>query len=75
MGRACSTVEEKKTACSFMVAKPEGDRPRGRSKRRWIDNIKILERWYRVVWTGLIWYRIKTKGGFLQTPSGSIKYW
>jgi hypothetical protein len=42
MGRSCSTKrEEKRTACSTLVGKPERKRPIGRPKRRWVDNIKM----------------------------------
>jgi hypothetical protein len=34
----------------------------------------ILERWDRVVWTGLVWLRIGT-GEYGNEPSGSIKCW
>jgi hypothetical protein len=27
--------------CRLLIGKPEGKRPLGRPKRRWIDNIKI----------------------------------
>jgi hypothetical protein len=66
MGRACSTNGEKKTACRILVGKPEGKRPLGRPKRKWVDNIKmnIRERgWDGVI--GLIWLRIGTSGGLL----------
>jgi hypothetical protein len=40
MGGACSTNgREKKNACRMLVGKPEGRRPLGRPKRRWLDNI------------------------------------
>jgi hypothetical protein len=31
---------EKKTACRLLVGRPEGKRPLGRPRRRWVDNIK-----------------------------------
>jgi hypothetical protein len=47
---------EKRSACRILVGKPEGKRPLGRPKRRWVDTIKwILEIQIRVVWTGLMW--------------------
>jgi hypothetical protein len=32
---------EKRNAYRLLVGKPEGKRPLGRPRRRWIDNIKI----------------------------------
>jgi hypothetical protein len=52
------------------VGKPEGKRPLGRPRRRWVDSIKIDLReigWDSIVWTGLIWLRIGTSGGLLRT--------
>jgi hypothetical protein len=40
MGRACSTTGEKRNACKILVGKPEGKRPLGRPRLRWLDNIK-----------------------------------
>jgi hypothetical protein len=47
---------EKRNAYRLLVGKPEGKRPPGRSRRRWVDNIKIdhLEiSWGGVDWIGL----------------------
>jgi hypothetical protein len=41
MGRPCSTNGDKRNACRIFVGKPEGKRPLGRSRRRWVDNIKM----------------------------------
>jgi hypothetical protein len=35
------------------VGKPEGRRPLGRPRRRWVDNIKIDLR--EIVWDGVDW--------------------
>jgi hypothetical protein len=42
MGGVCST---KRKAYRLLVGKPEGRRPLGRSRRRWVDNIRtdVLE--------------------------------
>jgi hypothetical protein len=32
---------EKRNACNLLVGKPEGKRPLGRSRRRWVDNIRM----------------------------------
>jgi hypothetical protein len=39
-GQAARIGEKRKT-CKLLVEKPEGKRPLGRTKRRWIDNIKL----------------------------------
>jgi hypothetical protein len=47
---------EKRNVYRLLVGKPEGKRPLGRPRRRWISNIKmdLLERGLNVVdWIGL----------------------
>jgi hypothetical protein len=44
-------MEEKRNAYRILVKKPEGKRPLGRSRRRWVDNIKIDLR--EIGWYGL----------------------
>ena len=34
-------MDEEKGAYSVLVGKPEGKRPLGRPRRRWVDNIRI----------------------------------
>ena len=41
MGRACSAYGEKKGAYRALMGKPEGERPLGRPRHRWEDNIKM----------------------------------
>jgi hypothetical protein len=41
MGRVCSMKGDKKNAYGILVREPEGNRPLGRPRRRWVDNIKI----------------------------------
>jgi hypothetical protein len=66
MGGACSTNGKKRNAYRLLVEKPEGKRPLGRPRRRWVDNIRmILERWDGAMWTGLVWLRIGTGGALL----------
>jgi hypothetical protein len=45
------------------VGKPEGKIPPGRSRHRWMENIKMDLREDGVVCTGLIWLRIGVSGG------------
>jgi hypothetical protein len=45
MSRACTLMEEKRNANSFsLVGNPEGNRPLGRHRCRWIILRWILER-------------------------------
>jgi hypothetical protein len=44
---------EKRNAYRIFVGKPEGKRPLGRPRRRWMGNVKMILR-DGVVWTGLI---------------------
>jgi hypothetical protein len=44
---------EKKNAYRILVGNPEGKRPLGRPRRRWVDNIKIDLREIR--WDGMDW--------------------
>jgi hypothetical protein len=39
--RACSMNGEKRNAYRILVGKPEGRRPLGRPRRRWVYNIKM----------------------------------
>ena len=49
-----------------LVGKPEGERPLGRHRHRWEDNIKVdFQEMGCGAWTGLIWLRIGTGGGHL----------
>jgi hypothetical protein len=59
-------MEEKRTAYRILVGKPEGKRPLGRQRSRWVDNIKTdLRDIVWMVWIGLIWLRIGTSRGLL----------
>jgi hypothetical protein len=41
MGGACSADGEERGVCKFLVGKPEGRRPLGRSRRRLEDYMKM----------------------------------
>jgi hypothetical protein len=64
----------------LLVGKPEGKRPLGRPRCRWIDNIKmdLLEIGLGVVeWIGLAQDRYRGESSCERgnEPSGSIKCW
>jgi hypothetical protein len=44
---------EKRNAYRKLVGMPEGKRPLGRSRRRWVDNIKMGLR--EIGWDGMDW--------------------
>jgi hypothetical protein len=46
-------IGEKRNACRILVGKPEGRRPLGRPRLRWVDNIKIDLR--EIGWHGVDW--------------------
>jgi hypothetical protein len=56
---------EKRNAYRILVGKPIGNRPLGRPRRRWVNNMKMDLR--ETGWDGveLIWLRIGTNGGLL----------
>jgi hypothetical protein len=54
--RNVARMGEKRSAYRLVVEKPEGKRPLGRPRRRWVYNIKISLgeiRWGGVDWVGL----------------------
>jgi hypothetical protein len=56
MGGPCSTNGEKRNAYRLLVGQPEGKRPLGRPRRRWVDNISMNlgdVGWSDVYWIGL----------------------
>jgi hypothetical protein len=53
MGRACTMNGEKMNAYRILVGNPEGKRTLGRSRRRWVDNIKMDLR--DIGWDGMDW--------------------
>jgi hypothetical protein len=54
--RHLARIGEKRNAYRLLVGKPEGKRPLGRPRRRWVDNIRMdlgeME-WGDVDWIGL----------------------
>ena len=55
---------EERGMCRVFVGKPEGKRPLGRPRRRWVDNIR-MDFQDVGMGTGLGWPRIGTGGGRL----------
>ena len=41
MGRTRKRMEQSRNAYRVLVGKPEGNRPLGRPRRRWVDSIKM----------------------------------
>jgi hypothetical protein len=71
---------ERSNAYRSLVRKPEGKRPLGRPRRRWVDNIRmdlVEVGWGDVDWIGLAQYRVQMESSceFGIEPSGSIKCW
>jgi hypothetical protein len=44
---------EKRNACGILLGKPEGKRPLGKPRRRWVNNIKTDLR--DIGWDGMDW--------------------
>jgi hypothetical protein len=55
-----NALGEKRNAYRILVGKPEGKRPRGRRRRRWVDNIKKDLR--EIGWDGMDWIHIAKDG-------------
>jgi hypothetical protein len=72
MPRPSSANAEKRNMYRLLVRKPEGKRPLGRPRRRWIDNVEIDL--VGVGWIGLVWLRIG-KSECSNEPLGYIKRW
>jgi hypothetical protein len=53
MGRTCSTDGDNRNAYRLLVGKPEGKRPLGKSRRRWVDNVEMDLR--ETGWVGMDW--------------------
>jgi hypothetical protein len=51
MGRSYDTNGEKRDAYRILMGTPEGKRPLGKPRYRWVDNYKMYLRQNGVVWT------------------------
>jgi hypothetical protein len=56
MDGACSTNGVKRTAYKVLVVNPEGKRPLGRQRHRWLDNINMDLR--ESGWGGVDWINL-----------------
>jgi hypothetical protein len=72
MGGACSTNGEKRTVYRLLVVKPEGRRPPGRPKRRWLDSIRMDL--VQLGWGDVGLAQDRNRWSALE-PSGSITCW
>jgi hypothetical protein len=43
VGGACVANWEKRDVYRLLAGKPEGKRPLGRPRRKWVDNFKLME--------------------------------
>jgi hypothetical protein len=78
MGMSHSTYGIDECAYNNLVGKPEGDRPLGRPRRRWEENIRmdLREIGWKALWAEIIWLTIGTGGGSCEhdnEPSACIK--
>jgi hypothetical protein len=66
---------EKRNAYRLLVGKPEGKRPLGRPRRRWVDLLDID--WGRcgLDWSSSGWEQVESSCECGYEPSGSIKCW
>jgi hypothetical protein len=71
---------EKMNAYRIVVGNPEGKRPLGRLRRRWVDNIKMDLR--EISWDGMDWVDLaqdrdqwRALFEYGNESSGSIKCW
>jgi len=69
MGVACDRYGGRRGVYRILVGKPEGKGTFERPWRRWEDHTKMdlqeMECGNVGAWTGLIWLRIRTRGGYL----------
>jgi hypothetical protein len=52
---------DKRNAYRILMRKPEGKRPLGKPRRRWVVNIKMDLR--EIVWGGMDWFNVTSDRG------------
>jgi hypothetical protein len=63
-GHVVARMGEKRNAYRTLVGKPEGRRPLGRSRRRWVDKIKIFVNLREIGWDGVDWVNLAQAGEY-----------
>jgi hypothetical protein len=71
VGRACRTNGENRNAYSI-GGKPEGERPLGRPRRRWVENIKMDLR--KIGWIGMDWIDLAQDRDQRRTLVNTVMY-
>jgi hypothetical protein len=70
-------MEEKRGAYRVLVVKSDGERPLGRPRHKWKDNIKMdlerLDGGHRLDRSGSGWGQVVGSCEYSEEPSGSIK--
>jgi hypothetical protein len=68
-------IGKKRNPYRILVGKPERNTPQGRTRRRWVDNIKMDLR--EIGWDGMDWIDLAEEGSCERSnePSGSVKCW
>jgi hypothetical protein len=74
---ACGTYGKQERCIKILIRRPEVKRKLGIRRGRWEDSLEyvevggriilkwILKKWDGEAWTGLIWLRVGTGGGYL----------
>jgi hypothetical protein len=66
-------IGERRNAYRILVGNPEGKRPLGIPRRKWVDNIKMDLR--EIGWDGADWINLTQDRERGNEPWGTIKRW
>jgi hypothetical protein len=58
----------------MLVGKPDGKKPLGRPRRRWVDNIKMDLKTDRMGWDGMGWDGLDRSGSGKGPVEGSCEH-